>query len=79
MLLLFLSNSSCFGLTEKVLPDVVSIRKSGSEALVKFKLNSFKPLKTDKKTKSAIVLAIIPTEAIPVIMLIALFLLKLTA
>ena len=79
MLLLFLSNSSCFGLTKKVLPVVVSIRKSGSEALAKFKLNSFKPLKTDKKTKSAIVLAIIPTEAIPVIMLIALFLLKLTA
>ena len=64
---------------KKVLPLVFSIRKSGSETFAKFKLNSFNPLKTDKKTKSAIVLAIIPTEAIPVMMFIALFLLKLTA
>jgi hypothetical protein len=58
---------------------LVSTRRSGSDAFAKFRLNSFNPLKTDKKTNKAIVLAIIPTEAIPVIILIALFLLKLTA
>ena len=79
MCLLLNNNSFCFGFIKKVFPEVVSTRKSGSETFAKFKLNSFKPLKTDKKTNKAIVLAMIPTEAIPVIILIALFLLKLTA
>ena len=50
---------------------------SGSEALVKLKLKSRSPLNTDKTINKAIELAIIPIEAIPVIMFIDEFLLKL--
>jgi hypothetical protein len=48
-------------------------------ALAKSRVNSFNPLKTDKNTNKAMVLAIIPTDAMPVMILMALFLLKLIA
>jgi len=50
---------------------------SGSKSLEKDKLNSRNPLKTDKTTNKAIAPTTIPTAAIPVIILIALFLLLL--
>ena len=71
--------SSCALDIVKNFPVVVSNLKSGSVAFAKFKVNSFNPLKTDKKINNAIVLAIIPTEAMPVIIFMALFLLKLIA
>ena len=77
MFLFKLSSFSWSEDKEKNFPDDVSILKSGSVTFAKFKVNSFKPLKTDKKTNKAMVLAIIPSDAIPVIMFIALFLLKL--
>ena len=56
-----------------------SIFKSGSVELLKLKLKSFKPLKTDITTNKAIALTIIPSEAIPVIIFMAVLLLKLKA
>ena len=70
-------SSSCFGEMVKNLPVTVSNLRSGSVVFAKFKVNSFSPLKTERKTKRAMVLAIIPMEAIPVMIFIALFLLKL--
>ena len=42
---------SCLDEIVKNFPAEVSILKSGSVAFAKFKVNSFKPLKTDKKIK----------------------------
>ncbi len=53
------------------------IFKSGSKSLENERLNSRKPLKTDKTTNNARVPTIIPIDAILLIMLIALFLLLL--
>jgi hypothetical protein len=64
---------------KKDLPARVSIRKSGSVALVKLKLKSRKPLKTESTTKSAIAPTIIPKDAINVITFMAVVLDKLKA
>lgn len=53
------------------------IFKSGSESLEKDKLKTRNPLKTESTTNKAIAPTIIPMEAMPVIILIALFLLLL--
>ena len=68
---------SCSAVIKIVFPDFGSILISGSEALVKLKLKSLKPLNTDKTISNAIELAIIPNDAIPVIIFIDEFLLKL--
>ena len=57
----------------------VSIRKSGSVALVKLKLKSRNPLKTESTTKSAMAPTIIPRDAIKVMTFIAVVLDKLNA
>ena len=62
---------------KKYFPCVEVNFKSGSKSLEKDKLKSLNPLKTDNTTKSAIVPTMIPTEAIAVIILIALLLLLL--
>ena len=79
MFLLLLNCCSCSGAIVKNFPSIVSNLISGSEALAKFNVNSFSPLKTDKKINKAVVLAIIPREAMAVIMFMALFLLRLIA
>ena len=79
MLLHSFNCCSCSAEILKLLPTTVSKRKSESVTFEKFKDISFNPLKTDKKTNNAMVLAIIPTDEMPVIMFIALFLLKLIA
>ena len=61
----------------KDLPRVALIFKSGSKSLLKDMLNSRNPLKTDKTTNKASAPTIIPNDAMPVIILIALFLLLL--
>lgn len=60
-----------------VFPLVGNTFKSGSKSLENDKLNTFNPLKTDITTNNANVPTMIPNEAIPVIILIALLLLLL--
>ena len=68
---------SCSGEIKIDLPNVELSFKSGSIALANERLNSFNPLNTDSTTKRASAPMIIPTLAIRLIMLIALFLLVL--
>ena len=65
------------GTIKKDFPSVLLTLRSGSISLVKERLNSFKPVKTESTTNSAIAPTITPILAIPLIILIALFLLLL--
>lgn len=67
----------CSGVTRNVFPVVLEILRSGSKSLLKDKLKSLRPLKTESTTNKANAPTIIPTEAMPLMILIALFLLAL--
>lgn len=66
----------CSSEIKKDFPCFGMIFKSGSKSLLKDKLKSFNPLKTESTTNKAIAPTITPPEAIPVIMFMALFLLE---
>ena len=68
---------NCSGAARKDFPEVLTIFKSGSKSLLNERLKSLRPVKTESTTNSAKAPTTIPTEAMPLMILIALFLLAL--